>query len=113
MYLGHGGRPAPFGSPVRMNRASVPAIFAARRRGRAPPPVCVNMRSVLSNQKQMSMQWNARSRPSKSGGCQPNHATWTGAGCFDFASARATRLWRLLLARAQISTGFLPGNAFA
>ncbi len=38
------------------------------------------MRSVLWNQKQMSTQWNAPMRPSKSGGCQANQLTNTGAG---------------------------------
>ena len=52
-------------------------------------------------------------RPSKRGGCQPNHATCTGAGCFDLASASATTLCRLLLTSDQISIGFFPGNAFA
>ena len=61
----------------------------------------------------MSTQWKARIRPSKSGGCHPNQATYTGAGCFDLASARATTLWRLLLASDQISTGFRPGKALA
>src|SRR5437764_7313462 len=52
-------------------------------------------------------------RLSNSGGCQVNQFTYTGAGCFDFTSASATTLCRLLLASDQISTGFLPGNAFA
>src|SRR5262245_900702 len=71
------------------------------------------MRSVLWNQKQMSTQWKARIRPSNIGGCQPNQATNTGAACFDLASASATAPWRLLVTSDQISTGFLPGKAFA
>jgi hypothetical protein len=96
-----------------MNASRVRAIFPESRRGRAPPPVWVSIRSVLSSQKQMSRQWKARIRRSKSGGCQPNHATYTGAGCFDLASARATTFWRLLLTSDQISTGMRSGKAFA
>ncbi len=36
-----------------------------------------------------------------------------GGGLVDFTSANATTLCRLLLASDQISTGFLPGKAFA
>src|SRR5215813_885676 len=113
VYFGQRFSPGPFGSPVFMNCTSEADIFSASLRGRAPPPVCVNMRSVLWNQKQMSTQWNAPMRLSKSGGCQANQATNTGAVCFDFASASVTTLCRLLLTTDQISTGFLPGNAFA
>ena len=58
-----------------MNCSSERAIRVASFRGRAPPPVWVSIRSVLWNQKQMSRQWKARSRLSKSGGCQPNQLT--------------------------------------
>ena len=75
VYLGQTGRPPPFGSPVLMNLSSEPAIFAASFLGRAPPPVWVSIRSVLWNQKQMSTQWKAPMRPSKSGGCQENQVT--------------------------------------
>src|SRR5579872_2757145 len=61
----------------------------------------------------MSTQWNARRRLSNKGGCHVNQSTKTGAGCLDFTSASDTTLCRLLLTSDQISTGFLPGNAFA
>src|ERR1700761_420859 len=61
----------------------------------------------------MSTQWKARMRLSNRGGCHVNQSTYTGAGCLDFTSASATTLCRLLLTSDQISTGFLPGNAFA
>jgi hypothetical protein len=47
VYFGHAGSPPPFGSPVFMNWRRERAILVASFRGRAPPPVCVNIRSVL------------------------------------------------------------------
>jgi membrane protein implicated in regulation of membrane protease activity len=41
----------------------------------------------------------------------PAHLAWQGSAAF--ASASATRLWRMLFASIRISTGFLPGNALA
>src|SRR5690349_20432458 len=61
----------------------------------------------------MSIQWNARMRPSNIGGCQPNQATYTGAFCFDLASASAIAFCRLLATIDQISMGFFAGNALA
>src|SRR6185295_10525488 len=61
----------------------------------------------------MSRQWKARIRLLNRGGCHPNQDMYTGAGCFDLASASATAPCRLLVTSDQISTGFLPGNAFA
>ena len=74
VYLGQVGRDAQLGSPVRMNASSASDILSDSARGLAPPPVWVIITSVLCSQKQMSRQWKARMRPSKSGGCQPNHA---------------------------------------
>ena len=61
--------------------SSPPAGAAARRRRCG-----CSIRSVLWNQKQMSTQWNAPMRPSKSGGCQPNQA--------DEDRRRLLRPWR-------------------
>src|SRR3974377_1479199 len=113
VYLGQVGRLGPFGSPVFMNCSKAPAIFSDSALGPAPPPVWVSIRSVLENQKQISTQWNARMRLSNSGGCHVNQLTKTGAGCFDFTSASATTPARLAATSDQISTGFLPGKAFA
>ena len=47
VYLGQTGRPAPFGLPVFIKLRSVPDIFSESFLGLAPPPVWVNIRSVL------------------------------------------------------------------
>lgn len=64
VYLGHDGKAPPFGSPVRINDSSDAVIFSLNFFGLLPPPVWVYMRSVLLYQKQISIQWKARIRPS-------------------------------------------------
>src|SRR5262245_21330416 len=77
--FGHDGRPEWLGSPVRAKLVQAAETLLARAWASGPLPVMVSARAWLSKAKEISAQWNARGRASRTGVFHWNQYRYAGA----------------------------------